>query len=145
MRVKLPPSDPSSHGSWANCNPMHGNTIKAPHVVSRLHLSTQFCERSEEGRPPTAMPPARVAGHDQGPCRGGRVQSRAPQGWPHMARAACMGSRPRAWLAPARVAPTGTMPIGAAAQGAAMPIRPLGQRRLPQRGLLVGKAATRLG
>ncbi|RRT34517.1 hypothetical protein B296_00047720 [Ensete ventricosum] len=30
MRVKLPPSDPSSHGSWANCNPMHGNTIKAP-------------------------------------------------------------------------------------------------------------------
>ncbi|RRT34516.1 hypothetical protein B296_00047721 [Ensete ventricosum] len=53
-----------------------------------------------------------------------------------MARAACMGSRPRAWLAPARVVFAGTAPIGAAARGAATPIRPLGQRRLPQRGLL---------
>ncbi|RZR98562.1 hypothetical protein BHM03_00027940 [Ensete ventricosum] len=67
---------------------MRLNHIKLFYVLL-LHF---YSKRSEEWRPATAMPPARVAGHGQGPCRGGRLRSWAPQGWSHAARAARKGA-----------------------------------------------------
>ncbi|RWW35602.1 hypothetical protein BHE74_00059450 [Ensete ventricosum] len=98
-----------------------------------------FCsERSEEGRPTMTMPPARVAGHGQGPCRGDWLCPR-----PHASAAA----HKRATASRGGV--HGGAPFGDSAstrgrhlraQRLRGPVRPLGQWCMSQRGPPVGKA-----
>ncbi|RWW57219.1 hypothetical protein BHE74_00036007 [Ensete ventricosum] len=82
-----------------------------------------------------AMPPTRVAGHGQGPCRGDRVQL-GPPARATARKGATANRHSRLWgqRQPAREAPAGTAPAGAAARGAATLVRSLGQWCLPQRG-----------
>ncbi|RZS19299.1 hypothetical protein BHM03_00051672 [Ensete ventricosum] len=117
--------------------------------MMRLNRVELFCmfllhfrsKRSEEGRSATTRPPVRVAGHGQATCRSCKLRPGPP------ARAIARGQPA---IAPAGAAPTEVPPSGIAparkggtyGHSARRSYHPLGQRRLLQKRLPMGKATT---